>query len=210
MADRFIIRNLRRGEVKEAGRVLAHSHQDDPAMSWVFPDPVTRAKALKRLFPIWIRDALPYGGVFAAVEGERILGAIVSLPPGKFPATFLRTLKGASQTLPLFAVAPRSFRTLLKYQNNAAEHYDRDEGIWYVEALGVEDGTRGAGVGRALFEHVLELIDSAGVPTRGETSVPGNVPWYSRLGFEMDDPAAQLVPGGGPTHSLMTRPARPA
>lgn len=201
-----VIRPLEPEELNEAGRVLARSHQSDPAFSWIYPDPARRAKALAPLLTQWTRDALPHGGVYVAASDSAILGVFVTLPPGCFPLTLWRKIRIGSRYLPILTAAPRSFRALLSYQDEAERHHPEEES-WYMEILGIDDGLRGLGLGTRLIEHVLALADEQGAVSFCETAVERNVVHYERLGFQVTNPAVPLVKGG-PTHWHMERPAR--
>jgi predicted N-acetyltransferase YhbS len=65
---------------------------------------------------------------------------------------------------------------------------------------------RGKGIGMALLEHDLALIDADGFPAYLESSNPGNNHRYAAVGFEAV--ADFSLPGGGPVVTTMWRPAR--
>ena len=202
------VRPLRPGEARAAGDVLARSHQQDPAFDAVFPDARQRAKALPRLFRVWVRDALPYGGVYAALDDQRILGVAVWLPPGRFPLTLGRKLRPVVGGLRIFAAAPRAFPRLVRFQANAERQHPEGES-WYLEIVGVDDGARGQGLGARLLEPVLASADRDGLRCYLETARAELVRWYERLGFAVTNPSVALVPDG-PTHWQMSRPPRSA
>ena len=62
----------------EASAVLARAFRDDPAWSWVLPDPRRRATLLPWLFQVGFEIA---EGEIWATEGE-VLGVARWLPPG--------------------------------------------------------------------------------------------------------------------------------
>jgi hypothetical protein len=69
---------LTSAQVDEATAVLARCFQEDPNFAVIHRDPMRRAHALLHVFRGSIRDALPYGGVIAAVHHSEIVG--VALP----------------------------------------------------------------------------------------------------------------------------------
>jgi hypothetical protein len=54
---------------------------------------------------------------------------------------------------------------------------------------------------------ILDRAGRDGVACYLETADPVNVPYYRRFGFEIVDPALEVIPGG-PTLTMMRRPPR--
>ena len=66
---------LRREHVREAGHVLAESHQDYPSFRHLFPDPDRRRRALRAFFHCVVRDAHRFGASHVAGRaGDRSRG----------------------------------------------------------------------------------------------------------------------------------------
>ena len=74
---------------------------------------------------------------------------------------------------------------------------------WFLATVGVRPGQQGRGLGAAVIRPGLAEADRAGHRAYLETSLPGNVRLYERLGFRVD--AALDLPHGGPRTWAMTR-----
>ena len=62
--------------------------------------------------------------------------------------------------------------------------HPRDEPHYYLSLLGTHPDHRGKGIGMALLEHDLALIDTDGFPAYLESSNPANNHRYAGVGFE--------------------------
>ncbi|SFM56365.1 Acetyltransferase (GNAT) family protein [Pseudonocardia ammonioxydans] len=76
--------------------------------------------------------------------------------------------------------------------------------VWFLATVGVRPGRQGRGLGSAVLRPGLAEADRTGSVAYLETSLPGNVRLYRRLGFEVE---AELdLPHGGPRTWTMARP----
>ncbi len=197
---------LTRGRARAAGDALAASHAEYPAFRHVFPDRRLRDRALRPFFTATVADAIPFEAVYAAVDGQRVLGAAAWLPPGAFPWSAWRKAKATPAFLRVMAADPRSFPAFVRL-GASAERAHPAEPHWFLEVLGIRPDAQRQGWGSRLVQPALERADAAGVPCALETSDPANAAYYQRFGFVVVDGALALVPGG-PTHVAMRRPAR--
>ena len=81
----------------------------------------------------------------------------------------------------------------------------RDEPHYYLSLLGTHPDHRGKGIGMALLEHDLALIDAEGFPAYLESSNPANNHRYAGVGFE--EVGEFSYPGGAPVVTTMWRSA---
>lgn len=202
---RASILRLRSEDVGSVGNVLADSHANYPSFSYLFPDQAKRRKILHSLFTGVARDAQPFGEVWAAVEDGRMLGAAVWLPPGAFPWSARRKLRGSVFFLPVLMYAPRSLNDFMHLGERAEEVFPK-EPHWYLEVLGVRPEVQGMGLGTRLLEPVLARADEDGLPCYLETAREENLRFYRRLGFELEGQVQLLAEG--PPHWAMSRPPR--
>jgi GNAT superfamily N-acetyltransferase len=77
---------------------------------------------------------------------------------------------------------------------------------WYLSLLGTHGDYRGQGLGMALLNHTLDLVDAAGQPAYLESTNPANLNRYRSVGFE--DRQEIVLPGDGPIVTTMWRAAR--
>ena len=201
--DEVEVKVLARGQERAAAAALAASHADYPAFRHVFAHPARRRRALLPFFAATVRDAVPFGAVYAALERSKVLAVAVWLPPGAFPWSIGRKLRATPAFARVFAADPGAFRAFTRYGSNAEKHHPTER-HWYLEVLGVRPEAQRRGLGRRLITPVLERADRAGIACYLETSDRANVAYYERFGFSVIDDALPLVPHG-PTHVAMRR-----
>lgn len=189
----------------EAAGVLTRSFLTNANFVDLFPDEEVRARALPHVQRACLRDALRAGHVYAASRGGEIVGVAAWLPPGAFPLSARRQLAAAPDMARVFAAAPRSLGRLLRFTSGLAKLHPAQP-HWYLEAVGVEPGAQGMGVGTRLLEPVLARADEAGQPCYLETMTERNVAWYGRLGFEVRSAGVSFAPGGPPNWTMIRRP----
>ncbi|MBQ0892697.1 GNAT family N-acetyltransferase [Micromonospora sp. U56] len=195
---------LRRGQHRQGADVLIASHAAYPAFRHVFPDPRRRLQALRPFFEATVRDAIPFGSVYASTDAGATAAVAVWLPPGAFPWIGTRQARAVPTLIQTMIAAPRSFPTFMRLGSNAARAHPT-EPHWYLVVLGVRPRHQGHGHGSRLVTAGLRHADRAGTACYLETSDPDNVTFYQRFGFTIVDDALPLVPGG-PTHIAMRRP----
>jgi ribosomal protein S18 acetylase RimI-like enzyme len=202
--------SLRRGQHQQAADTLVASHANYPAFRHIFPDPRSRIRALRPFFAATVRDAIPFGGVYAATDtaanGTDAMAAVaVWLPPGAFPWSAARQARAVPTLMRTMIAAPKSFPTFTRLGSNAARAHPV-EPHWYLVVLGVHPEHQGYGHGSRLVVAGLDHADRDGTASYLETSDPANVAFYKRFGFTVVENALHLVPNG-PTHIAMRRPA---
>ncbi|MEW1656610.1 GNAT family N-acetyltransferase [Streptomyces sp. NPDC093707] len=79
--------------------------------------------------------------------------------------------------------------------------------VWFLATVGVDPSVQGQGRGAAVIRPGLEGAECAGLPAFLETSSPGNVRFYERLGFTVT--AEVPLPDDGPvTWCMLREPGR--
>lgn len=73
---------------------------------------------------------------------------------------------------------------------------------WYLEYIGVNDASRGTGIGSALLEGGLARTDAVGLPVYLESSNPRNLSFYKGHGLTVTE---QLDLSNGPPQWLLWR-----
>jgi GNAT superfamily N-acetyltransferase len=192
---------LRPSQAPEAARALALAFQEDPVMSWCFPDPDGRRRILGRGFLLFVREVwLPGGESFA--DGE-VSGAACWLAPGNWHLAPRRQL-GLLPSLVRIAGTrtPRFLRLMALVEGK----HPGERPHWYLPALGVRPERQGQGLGSKLMFPILSRCDSEGLPAYLEASSPRNRALYERHGFEVREELR--LPRGGPPLWLMWREPR--
>jgi GNAT superfamily N-acetyltransferase len=196
---------MERSQVREATRVLVRAFDDSPIMRHLMPGASLRARGTRRFFHASIVDALPFGEVWVASDGASILGAMVWLPPGRYPPSPGRQLRQLAGLWAIAPVAPRAVRRSLHYLRVVDRAHPKDE-HWYLGLLGVDPSRQGGGIGTQLLGAVLPRIDADGRPAYLETDKERNIPYYARQRFA---PRATVRPDedGPPTWTMWRPPA---
>lgn len=198
------IAGLERAQVRDAVDVLCDSHAEYPAFSHLFPDRDSRRRILRALFTATVQDARSFGAVLTASVAGRMLGVGVWLPPGRFPWSAWRKLRGTRGFLPVLRWAPDRIAEFSALGRNIEQAFP-DTPHWYLEVLGVRAGAQGRGIGQALMRPAMGRADRDRLPCHLETSDPANIAFYERLGFVFAE-QRQLIPGGPPHYTMRRRP----
>jgi ribosomal protein S18 acetylase RimI-like enzyme len=153
-----------------------------------------------RFWQLFVAGALRYPWVWLTVGGE---ATSVWIPPGGTEMSEVQEARLAKLARGSLGSAADDYIELLTRFDAA---HPRDEPHYYLSLLGTHPDHRGNGIGMALLEHVLALIDADGFPAYLESSNPANNHRYAGVGFE--EVGEFSYPGGGPVVTTMWRPAR--
>jgi ribosomal protein S18 acetylase RimI-like enzyme len=171
---------LERSRYGEASAVLARAFENDPAWTWLFPDPERRRQVLPWLFRLGFD--MTSADVWATA-GE-VVGAARWLAPGRPPvrlsaslrALALTPLRLGGATLPFLAYG----RAVEALRTEAAPGAH-----WYLAGIGVDPVRRREGIGAALLRPGLTAARAAGVPAVLLTNLEANLSFYERHGFRV-------------------------
>ncbi|WP_226016873.1 GNAT family N-acetyltransferase [Novosphingobium sp. FKTRR1] len=194
--DRNIV-TLGPDQRKAAIATLALAFQDDPAMSWMIPDPVVRTRRLPRLMAWSVDDHLANGLVLGTPGAEAVT---LWRPPGTVhrhaPLTPL-AIVGFVRMFGLRVLhAERLDRTIFR-------HLPAGEAQFYLRMAGVRPDKQGQGLGGLAIRAGLVRAAELNVPAVLETATESNVGLYRSLGFAVI--SEWQVSGGGPRFWTMKR-----
>jgi ribosomal protein S18 acetylase RimI-like enzyme len=187
------------GRLVEASAVLARAFQDDPAWSWVFPNPSRRAALLPWLF----QTGFEVTEAEIWTTGGDMLGIARWLPPGR-PVVHVGPMLRALVATPLRV---REATTRFFAYGRAVEAMRAEavpEPHWYLAGIGVEPARQRVGIGSALITPGLEAAAAAGLPAALLTNSDRNLSFYGRHGFEVVREGR--TPEDGPRAWMMRRP----
>ena len=176
-------------------RLLARAFADDPAMSYIWPDPAARARALPRLFRLLFDSDAAAGMRLVTASGE---AATFWRGPGKVRSGTGELLRRALPLLATFGAAlPRALAV-----SGAIDRHMPAGDFWYLHIAGCDPAHQGKGHGRAA---VRAGLDRAAGRTRCylETATEANLGFYAGLGFAVTD--EWRVGRGGPIFWSMLR-----
>jgi ribosomal protein S18 acetylase RimI-like enzyme len=187
------------GRLVEASAVLARAFQDDPAWSWVFPNPSRRAALLPWLF----QTGFEVTEAEIWTTGGDMLGIARWLPPGR-PVVHVGPMLRALVATPLRV---REATTRFFAYGRAVEAMRAEavpEPHWYLAGIGVEPARQREGIGSALITPGLDAAAAAGLPAALLTNSDRNLSFYGRHGFEVVREGR--TPEDGPRAWMMRRP----
>ena len=174
------IRSASRADAPAIARIFSEAFRDDPAWSVTLPRDETRAA---RLTAYYLRRARRHPHwVDVAMDNGRLVGAVFWKPPADpgAVATARRAMSGAARwtlgRLPLGRGARHTHQI---------EAYRPTGPHWYISDIGTAPEARGKGVGSALLEHRLRVVDHSTTPLAFlESTTPASRRLYERFGFE--------------------------
>lgn len=176
---------------------LSLAFQDDPAISWLLPDPHERRKRLPRMFSVFVPADMRAGIALRSSAGE---GATLWRAPGKTHAGRLEFLKSA---LPLAYTFGSALGRAIALGEAIDKSHPKGGDYWYLHYAGVRPDHQGKGWGGAAIRAGIAHANADGKPCFLETATPENVGLYQRLGFRII--SEWDAPKGGPHFWSMLR-----
>lgn len=198
--------------------VLADSFVDDPLMTWVFP--TRRHERLVIMFRYLAAGSYVRSGASTVMfDGDEMIGAALWLPPDDDPSRDEQAEEAyRAEHGPAFIEAMGDGIVRLGELSEIMEAHEPAAPHWYLLAVGIAPDRQGGGLGRALIEHRLEMVDAAtGADVYLEATSPRSRVLYRRIGFEdlgeflmSDGPVvwAMWRPGSAPIADRGTGPGR--
>ena len=188
------VRTAGRADRTRTAALLARAFAQDPAMSWIFPDPADRATRLPRLFALLFDE--DSAGMRLITEGGE--AATLWRGPG---AAHTSTAAMIRQAWPMWRALGTAIPRALAVSNAIAQHMPAGD-FWYLHIAGCDPAAQGRGLGAAIVR--AGLSRGAGrLPVYLETATEQNLGFYRALGFSVTD--QWTVPRGGPRFWSMLR-----
>ena len=192
------VRDARKDEDHQVADLLARAFWDDPVLSWLMPDPVSRYARMRHFFRAELHTVRPRGLVLTTHD---VAGAALWSAPDKWKTPPLDIVKDSWSMIRAFGtMIPKALPLL-----GRMEKVHPTESHWYLAVIGTDPVRQGRGAGAALITDVTDRCDDAGLPAYLESSNDVNVPYYERFGFRVTE--AISIPAG-PTMRCMWRDPR--
>ena len=167
-------------DVRAAADVLAVAFADYPWTAWTVPAE-NHADRLRGLFDVTVRRVgVPFGETWLARCPGRgdVVGVVVALRPDRAVPSEVWDAAAADEAPLLGGRAPAAAEA-----EALCRPLRPDRPNVLVATLGVLPDHQRQGIASRLLSAVTRSADELGVPTYLETSSPGNVALYRRLGF---------------------------
>ncbi|WP_294103368.1 GNAT family N-acetyltransferase [Sphingomonas sp.] len=158
--------------------MLSRAFADDPAMSWIIPNPATRARKLPSLFRLLYDEDAAHGVRLMTAGGE---AATLWRSPGHAetpPSTMLRS------ALPMFATFGFALGRAFAVANAIDAHFPKHP-FWYLHIAGCDPAHQGKGLGKAAVQAGIDRMGGSGLPFYLETATERNIGFYQGLGFRV-------------------------
>jgi hypothetical protein len=197
------VTTLAAAELWEAAALLARSFDHSTLFQAAFPEAEARGRILHALFTTILKDALRFGRVDIACNGQ-IVGAVVWYPLGCYPMSALRILRLLPEYLRIVAASPLGVLKLWRAQATLNRHRPREPHC-HGYFLCARPGNH---VGVTLIKRVLKEVDDCGQPMYLETQEGRSPNLYGRFGFRMMQDGFETVPGGPLTWTMWREPQK--
>ncbi|QNA86890.1 GNAT family N-acetyltransferase [Sphingomonas sp. So64.6b] len=178
--------------------MLARAFAEDPAMCFIFTDPVVRAKRSARLFGLLFDQDAAAGMRLVTAGGA---AATFWRGPGRSHTSRLDMVRSAG---PMLHALGGGLMRALAVSDAIDAHLPKGD-YWYLHIAGCDPAMQGRGLGKAAVQAGLDRIAGSGLPTYLETPLEHNIGFYRGLGFDLT--AEWQVAKGGPRFWSMMRPA---
>lgn len=193
---------INKGHLTTAGEVYADAFQDDPFISYVFPDLDERKSKSPKYWKIMIHYAFLYGEVYAT--SNKLEGVVAWLPSAMNDFSLIRTIRSGGLKLP-WLIGSSAFKRLNQCVGWVLDRQKKvaPQQHIYLNALCVAPDHQGKGFSNLLLKSMFDRLDKENLPCYMETQKSHILPFYERLGFEVAD--KEQIPGTGLTNWAMIR-----
>ena len=180
---------------EDAIGILTLAFSSDPMARWSLPDPATYLATFPSIIKAFCGDAFETGTAYITNEFS---GAAIWLKPGA--GSDDESLKRLFEEN-----TPDNIKEDMQTIFERMEKFHPLEPHWYLPMIGVDPLHQGEGIGSALMEEVLKVVDVDTSVAYLESSNPRNIPLYQRYGFEV---IGEIQSGSSPVLRPMLRKAR--
>ena len=186
--------------------MAARAFYTDPFFVHLGPPAFLRNRGLAIFFRAMLRHLGPKARLVTVRDDQdRVVGVAAWVTTGGYPQPILTQLAQIPGTLRALYRRPRALVDGQFYLNAIAKAHPKDE-HWYLFLLVADPEFQRRGIGAALLDDALTLIDEEGVAAYLETQKHENLAYYQRFGFSVTDTLTPVK--GGPPLYCMRREAR--
>jgi ribosomal protein S18 acetylase RimI-like enzyme len=172
------IRKAERRDLPQLGRTLAYAFYDDPVMTWVTPNDLTRRQALPSMFQLVAEALTRHDEMYTTDNGA---GAALWVPAGQ-PRVAQQDEEAFGRRLEEIAGEDMERLDGLMAVMEAQHPHEPHAYLWF---LGVHPRWQGYGIGSALLADAFDRLDRHGIAAYLDATSPDNVRLYRRHDFEI-------------------------
>lgn len=195
------VRHARPEELEAVVAILVAAFHDDPVYRTSYPDAALFDAQLADWFRLSIGYEIHFGETYVT---EDFSAAAVWAPPGA--PSIHDELKEQREALLSAQVGAEG--AARRMQNGQAVSGPPQTPHWYLGYLGVLPARQGVGIGSEVLRPILERVDREQMPVFLYSTNTRNVPFYERLGCQVQ--ARDEWGAGGPIMtSLLREPQTP-
>ena len=161
-------------ERAKVASILSSAFYDDPIFSWVYPDPVRRARSITPCFELFANAFIPHGATYITDAGVAMWAPTgVAIPSDSEAEEFAGTL------MELSGVDSARMEAVVATIDS---HHPHDPAA-YLQFVGVEASRQGQGIGSAVMAPMLTACDRDGTAAFLVSTSERSRKLYERHGF---------------------------
>jgi len=193
-----VVDRLRPGEHEVAAQILARSFLTENLFKFMFEgiEPERQVRATLPWFRTWISVFADQGEIHTARIDGRLAGVAIRMRPHGYPPTGMRKVRFMFGLIRSVLIMALTKGRAIKFPKVAGviEKAEPKGPFWHLAWIGVSPEYRGKGVGGALADESVRLIDSGTAPGWFITFGPNTRALYERRGFVVE---SEVVPFPG-------------
>jgi len=206
-----VVDRLRPGETERAAHILADAFLTENLFKFMFEgtEPQRQIAATLPWFRTWISVFADQGEIHTARVDGQLAGVAIRMPPNGYPPTGGRKIRFMFGLIRSVLRMAMTKGRAINFPRVAGviEKAEPEEPFWHMAWIGVSPAYRGRGVGAALADESVRLIDSGSAPGWFITFGPNTRALYERRGFVVE--SEQVPIPGCPVMWAMRRDPNP-
>jgi len=160
--------------------ILSKAFDTNNSVNYTVKQDEKRMERIKKLMEYSFEVCYLFGTIY--LSNDKKACALTLLPDSK--KTTLKTIALDAQ-LALKVIGLDRVKRVLSRESKIHSGYPKEQPVFYLWFLGVDPAHQGKGIGKALLNEIIVESKQKKRPLYLETSMPDNVPFYQKYGFEV-------------------------